>query len=264
MTAKNKQRQRQRQKQRQRQLPVAVGLEGLVVEGGGVGAGEAEALSILFDEAVEVDAFAATGAGYTLTFVAGKFAGGKRDADPLGGEELVVGEIAVGLHLLRVFFEVGVEVAGAGLGGFEGYYAEGFVVVLVGVVGVAEFFVEVDEGGGHLAKVAMLEGSLAETAAGDDRNGICSTAVDFDEGDEALAIGVEGAVGEMAGAGVVDAETRESEHGHADAEDLAGAEMAVGDFGFVEEGVEGGGHDDWMLRDGLWNVWAVVASYEHG
>ena len=83
----------------------------------------------------------------------------------------------------------------------------------------------------------MLEGSLAEAAAGDDRNRICCTAVDFDESDEALAVGVEGAVGDVAGAGVVDAETREGEHGHANAEDLAGAEVAVSDFGFVEERV---------------------------
>ena len=140
--------------------------------------------------------------------------------------------------MLWVLFEAGVEVAGAGFRGFEGYYAEGFVVVLVGAVGGAEFLVEVDEGGGHLAEVAMLEGSLAEAAAGDYGDGIGGAAVDFDEGDEALAIGVEGAVGEGAGAGVVDAEAREAEHGHADAEDLAGAEMAVGDFGFVEERVE--------------------------
>jgi hypothetical protein len=240
MTAKNKQRQRQRQQQ----LPVAVGLKGLVVEGSGVGAGQAEALAVLFYEAIEVDAFAAAGAGYAFAFVAGEFARGKRDADPFGGEEFVVGELAVGLHLLRVLFEVGVEVAGAGLGGFEGYYAEGLVVVGFQLV------VEVDEGGGHLAEVAVLEGSLAETAAGDYCDCVGGAAVDFDEGDEALAVGVEGAVGEMAGAGVVDAETREGEHGHADAEDLAGAEMAVGDFGFVKERVERGGHGDWMLRDG--------------
>ena len=252
----------------------AVRLEGLVVEGGGVGAGQAEAFAVLFDEAIEVDAFAAAGAGYALAFVAREFAGGKRDADPCGGEEFVVGELAVGFHLLRVLVERGVEFAGAGLGGFEGYDAEGFVVVVLAVVGV-EFEVEVDEGGGHLAEVAMLESSLAETAAGDDRDGIGSTAVDFDEGDQALAVGVEGAVGKEAEAGVVDAETREGEHGHADAEDLAGAEMAVGDFGFVKERVEGGGHDDWMLRDawrlrgGLWNsrapgasnwVWPIVNS----
>jgi hypothetical protein len=30
--------------------------------------------------------------------------------------------------------------------------------------------------------------------------------------------------------------------------------MAVSDFGFVEERVEGGGHDDWMLRVEFWIV----------
>ena len=130
-------------------------LEGFVVEGGGVGAGQAETLAIAFDEAIEVDAFAAAGAGYAFAFVAGEFAGGKGDADPFGGEELVVGELAVGLHLLCVFFEVGVEFTGTGLGGFKGYDAEGFVVVSLQLV------VEIDEGGGHFAEVAMLEGSLA-------------------------------------------------------------------------------------------------------
>jgi hypothetical protein len=228
----------------------------LVVEGGGVGAGEAEAFTIAVDEAVEVDAFAATGAGYALAFVAGELAWRERDADPLGGEELVVGELAVGLHLLGVFFEVGVEFAGAGLGGFEGYDAKGFVVVLVGVVGVVEFFFEVDEGGGHLAEVAELEGAFADAAAGDHGDGVGGAAVDFDIGDEALAVKVEGTVGENAGTGIVDAETRESEHGHADAEDLASAEMPVGEFGFVKESVKRGGHDDWMLRAwcGMWVV----------
>jgi len=221
------------------------GSEGVVIEGGGVCTGQAEASAITFDEAIEVDAFAAAGAGYALALVAGKFVGGEGDANPFGGEEFDVGEITVGLHLLRVLFQVGVEFTGAGLGGFEGYYAEGFVVV-----GVGKFFVEVDEGGGHLAEVTMLEGSLAETAAGDDRYCIRCTTVDFDEGDEALPVGIGGSVGELAWAGVVDAQTLESEHGHADAEDLAGAEMTVGDFGFVEERVEGRWHDDWMLRGG--------------
>ena len=171
----------------------------------------------------------------------------------------MVGEVAVGLHLLGVLFEVGVEFAGAVLGSLEGYDAESFVAV------VGEGLVEVDEGGGHLAEVAELEGALADAGGGDDGDGIRGTAIDFDEDDEALAVGVERAVGEGAGAGVVDAEAREGEHGHADAEDLAGAEMAVGGFGFVEEGVEGCGHDDWMLRAGLpiwlWNVrgeWCIL------
>ena len=232
------QEQEQGQGQGQLQEQWVLRLEGLVVEGGGVGAGETEALAVAFDEAIEVDAFAAAGAGDALAFVAGELGGRERDADPGGGEELVVGELAVGFHLLGVLVERGVEIAGAGFGGFEGDDAEGFVVV-----GVAELFVEVEEGGGHLAEVAMLEGSLAEAAAGDDRDRVGGTAVDFDEGDQALAVGVEGAVGECAGAGVVDAEAVEGEHRHADAEDLAGAEMAVGDFGFVEqcvEAVEGG------------------------
>ena len=80
MTAKNRQRQRQRRRQQQQQQRWQrrrrVRLEGLVVEGGGVGAGEAEAFTVLFDEAIEVDAFAAAGAGYALAFVAGEFAGG--------------------------------------------------------------------------------------------------------------------------------------------------------------------------------------------
>ncbi len=85
----------------------------------------------------------------------------------------------------------------------------------------------------------MLEGALAEAAAGDDGDGIGGAAVDLDEGDEALAVGVERAVGEMAGAGVVDVEMVEGEHGHAHAEDLTGAEMAMSDFGFVKEVVQG-------------------------
>ncbi len=89
---------------------------------------------------------------------------------------------------------------------------------------------EVDEGGGHLAPVAELEGALAEAAAGDDADGVGSAAVDFDKGDEAFAV---------AAAGLVDAEALAAEHGHAYAEDLAGAEVAVGGFGLLEEIGEG-------------------------
>ncbi len=95
----------------------------MVVEVGGVRAGEAEALAVAVDEAVEVDAFAATGAGDALTFVAGELAGWKGNADPGFAEEVGVGEFAVGLHLLSVFFEVGVDLAGQVFRGFEGYDA---------------------------------------------------------------------------------------------------------------------------------------------
>ena len=39
------------------------GSEGVVVEGGGIGAGQAETLAVAVDEAIEVDAFAAAGTG---------------------------------------------------------------------------------------------------------------------------------------------------------------------------------------------------------
>ena len=207
--------------------------QGLVVEVSGVGAGEAETLAVPVDEAVEVDAFAAVGAGEALAFEAGKFAGRKGDADGLRAEEVGVREFAVGLHLLGIAFEVGVEIAGEGFRCLKGDNAQALVV------GGVDGRVEVDEGGGHLAEVAELEGALADAAAGDDGDGVGCAAVDFDEGDEALSVGVEGAIGEVAGAGVVNAEGVEGEHGHADTEDLAGAEMAVGEFGVVEKVVEG-------------------------
>jgi hypothetical protein len=53
-----------------------------------------------------------------------------------------------------------------------------------------------------------------------------------------------------AGFGVCDAEALEAEDRHADAEDLSGAEMAVGYLGFLEEvfEVEGGGGHGLMIR----------------
>ncbi len=126
----------------------------------------------------------------------------------------------------------GVEIAGALLGGFEGGDADGFVDG--GVALRWERRSQVDEGGGHLAPVAELDGALAEAAAGDDGDGVGGAAVDLDEGDEALAVfRIDEAFG------VVDAEALAAEHGQADAEDLAGAEVAVSDFGFAEESVEG-------------------------
>src|SRR5260370_42046387 len=91
-----------------------------------------------------------------------------------------------------------------------------------------------DEGGGHVGAVAELDGALAKAAGGDDGDGVGGAAVDFDEGDEALAVlWIDEAFG------VVDAEALAAEHGQADAEDLTGAKRAGGDFGFVEEGGEG-------------------------
>jgi hypothetical protein len=201
-------------------------------------------LVVAFNEAVKVDAFAAAGAENALAFVSGELAGGERHTDPGFGEEIGVREVAVGVHLLGIFFEVGIELVGEVFGGFEGDDADGFEVM------IAEGLVQVDEGRGHFAEVAEFEGALADAGTGDDADGVSGAAVDLDEDDEALAVGVEGAVREGAGAGVVDAQLLEGKHGHADAEDLAGAEVAVGEFGVVEEIVEGGGHGLMLLRRG--------------
>lgn len=197
---------------------VATG-EWLVVAGFRVGAGDAQDGFAVADKAVEVDAFPADGAGDALAFVSGEFAWFKLDGDPLLGEESGVWHFAVGGHLLLVFvFDFGVELAGELLGGFAGGDADGAVSG------------EVDESGGHFAPVAELESALAEAASGNDADGVCGAAVDFDKGDEALAVFA---------SGLVDAEAGAAEEGHADAEDLSGAEVAVCDFGFVEEHVEG-------------------------
>jgi len=206
----------------------------------GVGAGLTQCFA--FGRAAfagETDAFSTAGTGDARGFEAGHLFRAEGDADPLRGEKFLVGELAVGAHLGGVFFHLRIKFVGAGFGAFESGDADG---AGSGKIRLRRFGggagAEVDEGGGHLAPVAKFEGALAEAAGGDDGDGVGGAAIDFDDGDEALAVGVEGAVGEMAGARVVNVEPVKGEHGHADAEDLAGAEMAVSGFGFVEEGVE--------------------------
>jgi hypothetical protein len=223
--------------------------ERLVVAGFGRGTGLAENFFVTALDvacfAVVVDAFAAVRAEDAGGFVAGHLAGVDGDRDPLFAEEVRVGEFAVGEHLLLVFIlDVRVEVAGALPGGFEGGDADGFVDG--GVVLRGEGWVywrsqgwgyrrsQIDEGGGHLAPVAEFDGALAEAAASDDGDGVGGAAVDLDEGDEALAV-----LWSHEAAGVVDAEAKAAEDGQADTEDLAGAEVSMGCFGFAEEGFEG-------------------------
>src|SRR5260370_21710039 len=172
-------------------------VERLVVAGVGSGAALAEGLVGAFSPAglaVVVDAFAALGAGDAGGLVAGHLAGVKGDADPLLGEEVGVGEFAVGEHLLLVLvFDVGIEIAGALLGGLEGGDADGLIGggfafgVKRGVEG-RDRRSQIEEGGGHLAPVAELEGALAQAAAGDHGDGIGGAAIDLDEGDQALAV----------------------------------------------------------------------------
>ena len=207
-------------------------LQRFVVEDFGAGAGEAEALAVAIFEAVEVDAFAAAVAKGAFAFVAGELAGWERDLHPLLAEEFGVRELAVGAHLLFVLGEVGEKIAGAVLGGFAGGNAKALIQVR------AEFRVEVDKSGGHFAPVTKFEGALADTGAGDDADRVGSAAVDFDEDDGSLPVGVQVAIVEKLAAGLVNVEAAQGELGHADAEDLAGAEVAVGTFGLPEKLLE--------------------------
>ena len=88
---------------------------------------------------------------------------------------------------------------------------------------------KIDERGRHFSPVEKFKSALAETAIGDESDGVCHAPIDFDVRDDALAFAD----------GIFDAEFAEAEHGEANAEDLAGADVAVGDGGVFEVLVEG-------------------------
>jgi len=84
---------------------------------------------------------------------------------------------------------------------------------------------EVDESGGDFCPQSRnFRARFAEAAVGDERDGVGNAPVDLHVGNNALAIGD----------GIVDAEFLQAEHGQAHAEDLARAEVPVGDGGEIE------------------------------
>lgn len=185
-------------------------------------AGHAQLLAGELFEAIEVDAFSAAGADDAIGFIAGQLGGIDVDADSIDAEELTVVELAIGEHLLLALaLDFGMKLAGE--------IARSFKCDDAG----ASVFREIDEGCGHFSPVAKFQSALAEAAPGHHANSIGGAAVDFDEGDEAFAICAER---------VLDAEGFEAEKGHPDAEDLAGAHVAVGGFSALEESVERVGH----------------------
>ena len=114
------------------------------------------------------------------------------------------------------------------LGGVFGkswkHFAGGFLAGFLGGDADGAAGLQVDEGRGDFAPVAKFQGALAEAAVRDQRDGIGDAAVDLDVGDDAFAFGD----------GVVNAEFAQSEHGQAHAQDLAGAQVTVGDGRKVE------------------------------
>jgi hypothetical protein len=90
----------------------------------------------------------------------------------------------------------------------------------------------VDERGRDFPPVPKLQGTFAQATTGDYGNGIGGTPVDFDEGDEALAIF-------FIAARVIYTELRQAKHCEPHTEDLPGAEMSMGLLGVNEIFIEG-------------------------
>lgn len=178
----------------------------------------AEYLAVAGDVPVVVDALAAQGADDALGFITRHLAGVERNGDPLVAEEFGIGQFAVGEHLLLVLLlNMRIEFSGPLFRGFE----SGDTDRLTGL--------EIEEGCRHLAPVTKFEGAFAEAAASHDGDGIGRATIDLDEGYESLAIGT---------FGIADAEPLAAEHGHANAQDLPGTKMTVGDLRFLQQFIE--------------------------
>ena len=179
---------------------------------------QAELLAGKFLVPTEVDAFSTAGADDAIGFVTGQFGWIDVDAHAIDTEQTRVIEFAIREHLLFAFaFDFGVKLASEIARSFKCDDAD------------AGILREIDEGSGHFAPVAEFQGAFAEAAPGDHADGVGGAAVDLDEGDEALAVGTER---------IFDTESFEAEEGHAHAEDLAGAYVAVGGFGALKEALE--------------------------
>jgi hypothetical protein len=90
---------------------------------------------------------------------------------------------------------------------------------------------EVHKGCCHFAPVAKFERPLTQPATGHNANGVGGATIDFDEGDEALAV---------AASRLLYAEAAAPEHCQTDAQNLSCAEVSVGNPGFFEKIIEGG------------------------
>ena len=176
------------------------------------GAGATQSASLSQHFALEIYAFAAFGADYPGTLEAGQVFRLDFYLYPFLVEEDFFGELCVGFLLAGVFGHFWEHFAGGLFAGFFGGDADGSAGL------------QIDEGGGDFTPVAELQGALTQAAVGDQRDRVGDAAIDFYIGDDAFAFDD----------GVVDAEFPKTEHGQPHAEDLAGAEVAVGNGRQVE------------------------------
>ena len=151
------------------------------------------------------------------------------NGDPLFAEKIRIRQLSVRKHLLLILIlDLRVKIAGPLLGRFKCSDAEGFVNRRLTLRGKGR--VQIDKGSSHLAPVAEFNGPLPQPAARHDANGVCGAAVNLDKGDQALAIRT---------FRVIDPKTLTAKHRHPDAQDLTGAEVPMGNFGFAQESIKG-------------------------
>lgn len=192
-----------------------------------MGATLANDFSVNFQLAVVIDALATNRAGDTRRLVARHLARLQQHLHPLLTEEVFVGKLPIGKHLLLILvFDVRIELAGALLGGLQRGNANGSSRRKIRILRIAK----IEKRGRHLAPVAELKCPLAQTAAGHNPDSVRGTTIDLDKGNETLAVSA---------LWVVDAEPAAAKHRHAHTENLSGAEVTVGNFSFAEELVKG-------------------------
>src|SRR6185312_3680820 len=168
---------------------------------------QAQLPAISLDEAVVIDPFAARSTRDPLALVARHFSRPQFHGHLLLAEKVRVVHLAVRLHLLLVFIlDLRIQLPRLLLRRLERDDADR----LAGG--------EIDEGCCHLAPVAKLERTLAEPASGYHANRVRRTAVDFNEGHQPLAV---------APARLFNAKPPATEHRHAHAQHLAGAQMPM-------------------------------------
>src|SRR5229473_2546908 len=119
-----------------------------------------ECAAVPHDFALKVDAFAALGADDAGAFEAGQVFGLYFHFHPLLVEKDFVGELRVGFLLAGVLAEFRKHFAGSLLGRFSRGDANGTAGL------------QVDKGGSDFAPIAEFQRALAETAVGDERDGV--------------------------------------------------------------------------------------------
>src|SRR3954467_11540256 len=90
------------------------------------GAGAAESLAVAVNLFLEVDAFATVSAHNAFALVTRQFLGRYLDLHPLYVEQITLGHLAIGKHLLLIFaFDFRMHLACEDFGGFFGGDADG-------------------------------------------------------------------------------------------------------------------------------------------